>query len=88
MATIKDLHVSITQMSPEDRTQLLLTIRENRRRRPTKKVKAKKSTARTKRRAATKKNPSQQDAFAMLNGMSEAEKIKLAQQLIGGKKLS
>ena len=85
MATIESLHTSITQMKPADLTALFLRIRESRRRRPAPKVKAAKANAQSKRTTKRKKAPSQQDIFSMLNGMSEAEKVKIAQQLIKSK---
>lgn len=82
MATINSLNVSITRQSPEDLTQLFITIRAQRRLRPSKAVRKKSAPAKTKRRP-NKRNPKPQDIFALINQMSPEEKAAMAKRLIG-----
>ena len=84
MATIESLGPSITDLSPRDLTKKLMLIRENRRTRPTKKIRAKSTTAKQK-RAPRKKNLRPQDMFAYAASLSPEAKMKLAAKLLGGK---
>lgn len=85
MATINSLHKCILLMSPEELTEHFLKIRANRRIKPTKKERAKKSNAKSGRTVHRKKNLSQKDAFSLVKSMSEDEKLALFKKLTGGK---
>jgi len=82
MATIYDLHTSISALPQQDLFELLRKIRAIRRTRPA----AKKSApAKTKRRPSRRK-PKQQDLFALAEGMTESQKAALAASLLGAMK--
>lgn len=84
MATIKDIRISITNMTPPVFEKMLHAIRARRRTKPTKAIRAKKKApAKTKR--APRKRMQPQDMFAIVKGMSDEDKLKLAAKLIGGK---
>ena len=86
MATIDSLNTSITRMGRAELMSKLMTIRENRRRKPERAMRAKKSTPAKVARAPKKTNLKQQDIFAFTKGMSDDMKAKLAAQLLGGLK--
>lgn len=81
---IEDIRTSISDMPPEQFGDMLHKIRAKRRTKPTKAIRKRKSApAKTKR--APRKRMEPQDMFAIVKGMSETEKLKLAAKLIGGK---
>ena len=80
MATIDSLHKSISCMSPQEVTALIIGIRTNRRRRP--EITRKITTAREK-KAPSKKNPKQQDLFQLILRMTPEEKAAMARSLLG-----
>lgn len=86
MATIDSLNTSITCMGRAELMAKLMTIRENRRRRPERAMRAKKSTPAKVARAPKKTNLKQQDIFAFTKGMTDEMKANLAAQLLGGLK--
>lgn len=86
MATIDSLNISITCMGRAELMAKLMTIRENRRRKPERAMRAKKSTPAKVARAPKKTNLKQQDIFAFTKGLSEEAKANLAAQLLGGLK--
>lgn len=86
MATIDSLNTSITCMGRAELMSKLMTIRENRRRKPERAMRAKKSTPAKVARAPKKTNLKQQDIFAFTKGMSDEMKANLAAQLLGGLK--
>lgn len=77
MATIDSLATSITKQTPEEFRTLVATIRNNRKTRPQKKLRAKTT------RKTTKKNPKQLNLFALISTMSKEEKLSLATTLRG-----
>ena len=81
MARIEDLNVSITEMDDQTLTDLIMKIRANRRVRPVKR----KPNAQAKRTTKRKKQPKQEDIFAMAANMSDKQKAALVAQLIGKK---
>ena len=83
MATIYDLSISITGMGQAELYEKFHAIRANRRRKPERAMRAKKSTTPAKvARAPRKSNLKQQDIFAFTNGMSDEAKAKLAAELL------
>lgn len=84
MATINDLRISITEIPYSEVVELLHTIRANRRRRPEKPLRAKKSTPAKVARAPKKTNLKQQDIFAFTTGLSADAKKALAAELMKG----
>ena len=84
MATIESLNKSISDMTPQESMDLIMQIREVRRTRPTKKIRAKKAPAKTKR--APKKRMAPQDMFAYAQGLDDKAKAALIEKLTGGKK--
>lgn len=79
MATLESLSTSITRRSPQELITLFTTIRAQRRKRP--EPKERKVTAKST-RAASKKAPRQQDLFALVGGMSQADKDIIAASLL------
>ena len=86
MATIDSLNTSITCMGRAELMTKLMAIRENRRRRPERALRAKKATPSKVARAPKKSNLKQQDIFAFTKGMTDEMKANLAAQLLGGLK--
>lgn len=86
MATIQSLNTSITCMGRAELMSKLMVIRENRRRRPERALRAKKDTPAKVARAPKKSNLKQQDIFAFTKGMTDEMKANLAAQLLGGLK--
>ena len=78
MATIDSLGTSITQLSRRDLFRLLHTIRARRRERPP----ARKAAPAKVGRAPSKRTPKPQDLFALAGRMSQAQKDKLAAELM------
>lgn len=85
MATIETLHPSISAMSNDELYSKLRDIRNNRLRRPEKKVREAKAPAKVKRKP-NPKAPKQQDLFALAGNMTDKEKAALAAKLLGGNK--
>jgi len=81
MATIESLGISISTQSNAELFERLRAIRNNRRRRPERKVRQKSAPAKT-RRAPSKRAPKQQDLFALANSMSNEQKLALAAKLM------
>ena len=86
MATIESLNTSITCMGRAELMNKIMFIRENRRRKPERAMRANKSTPAKVARAPKKANLKQQDIFAFTKGMSDDMKANLAAQLLGGLK--
>lgn len=81
MATIETLHTSISAMSSDELFSMLRLIRNNRLRRPEKKIREAKAPAKTKRKPNASA-PKQQDLFALVNQMSAEQKAALAKKLM------
>ena len=81
MATIESLNISITSQSPEDLFERIRLIRNRRRLRPTKAVRAASAPAKTRRRPS-KATPKPQDLFALANSMSPEQRQSLAAKLL------
>lgn len=81
MATIESLHTSISVLPSDDLFNLLRTIRNNRLRRPEKKIRETKAPAKTKRKPSASA-PKQQDLFALVSTMSPEQKAALAAKLM------
>ncbi len=81
MATIYDLNTSITQMSGTQLTDLVISIRTQRRIRPTPKVRQASAPAKVA-RAPRLKNPRQQDLFQLAQNMSSEQRAALAASLM------
>ena len=81
MATINSLRTSITEMQRPELFALLNNIRAIRRTRPERKQKAAPAKVA---RAPKKSNLKQQDIFSYTNGLSQANKDKLAAELLKG----
>jgi hypothetical protein len=81
MATIHDLNTSITEMDDQTLTDLIMQIRANRRVRPIKRT----PNAQAKRTIKRKRQPKQQDIFALAANMSDKQKAALVAQLTGNK---
>lgn len=81
MATIYDLNTSITQMSATQLTDLVITIRTQRRIRPTPKARSASAPAKVA-RAPRLKNPKQQDLFQLAQNMSPEQRAALAASLM------
>jgi hypothetical protein len=77
MATIDSLGTSILQMSRRDLFRLLHDIRAQRRKRPEKRI-----SAARKAKSPSKSKPKSQDLFALAGRMSQAQKDKLATELL------
>ena len=86
MATIQSLNTSITCMGRAELMTKLMAIRDNRRRKPERAMRANKSTPAKVARAPKKTNLKQQDIFAFTKGMTDEMEANLAAQLLGGLK--
>ena len=84
MATIDSLGTSISTQSNDTLYERIRLIRNNRRRRPTKKLRAKSAPAKT-RRKPNARAPKPQDMFALVNKMTTQQKAALAAKLTGKK---
>ena len=81
MATIESLGTSISTQSNDDLYERIRIIRNNRRRRPERKVRQASAPAKT-RRAPNKRAPKPQDLFAIANNMTNEQKLALAKKLM------
>jgi hypothetical protein len=79
MATLETLATSITKRPYQDLVTLISGIRSQRRKRP--EPKERKVTAKSSRNVS-KKNPKQQDLFALANSMSKSDKDAMAATLM------
>jgi len=79
MATLDMLSTSITKRPYQDLVTLFTTIRAQRRKRP--EPKERKVTAKSTRNVS-KKNPKQQDLFALASSMSQKDKDVMAATLL------
>lgn len=81
---IEQLRTSITDLPPEEFGTLIMNIRAIRRTRPTKKIRAKKAPAKTKRNPRKRMAP--QDLFAYAGSLTPDQALALAAKLIPKKK--
>jgi hypothetical protein len=79
MATLDSLSTSITKRPYQDLVTLISNIRSQRRKRP--EPKERKVTAKSTRNVS-KKNPKQQDLFALASSMSKSDKDAMAATLM------